>query len=84
MHQIAARNAIRPVLAQLFPELADTIERHAKIENLVWAITKSIHDSGLRFVDTSDHESRSALFNYADVAAPSESSGAQRNHLNSN
>ena len=70
MHQIAARNAIRPVLTQLFPELVDTIERHAKIEKLVWGIVKSIDESGLRFVDYLEKESQLSDLNCGDVSVP--------------
>ena len=63
MHQIAAREAIRPVLTRLFPELVDTVEGRAKIERSVWDILKSIDESGLRFVDSLEQESRLSGFN---------------------
>ena len=70
MHQIAARNAIRAVLTEVFSELIDTSEGCAKIERSVQGIMKSIDESGLRFVDSLENESRLSDFSGLDVSAP--------------
>ena len=70
MHQIAARNAIRAVLTELFPELIDTTEGCDKIERSVRGIMKSIDKSGLRFVESLEDESRPSDFSGRDMSAP--------------
>ena len=46
MHQLAARNAIRAVLTEVFKELLDTTEGCEKIERAVRGIMKSIDEFG--------------------------------------
>ena len=55
MHQLAAHSAIRPVLAQLHPNLVETIAGRAKIEKMAWDILKSLDQGGLRFVSTKEN-----------------------------
>jgi len=55
MHQLAAHSAIRPVLTQLHPILAETVAGRAKIERMAWDIMKSIDQHGLRFVSAKEN-----------------------------
>ena len=55
MHQDAAFAAIRRALMRLLPDLAETVEGHTKIANMVRDIMKSLDEEGLRFVSAKEN-----------------------------
>ena len=69
MHQVAAGNAIRAVLTEVFKDLLDTTEGCEKIERSVRGIMKSIDELGLRFVKSLESESLSSDFSEHDASA---------------
>jgi hypothetical protein len=55
MHAIAARTAIRPVLMKMRSNLVETVKGRAKIERMVWDITKSLDEGGMCFVSAKEN-----------------------------